>query len=93
MESSAEKLARIRNELKQAERETGDIGDIDYKNGDLYDEDSGEHLGQIDVKDAHDGKEVDTIPAKLSMYMNGYFYVFNMHARYKAEDDNDQEKN
>jgi len=90
METTKEKLARIRQEVVSASHE--EIANIDYTNGDLYDEDSGEHLGQIDVKDAHASKEIDTIPAKLSVFMNGYFYVFNMHARYKAEDESNEKE-
>mgnify|MGYP003403857338 FL=1 len=94
MENPVEKLARIRNELQQAESEetNNNIEDIGYSNGDLFDEDSGEYLGEIDVKDAHNGKEIDTLPAGISVFFNGYFYIFAIKGRYKAEE-NENAKN
>jgi ferric iron reductase protein FhuF len=86
-ETAAQRIARIRAELKQTEAEDHPE-EIEYRNGDLFDEDSGEHLGTIDVKDAHDTKEVDTMPASLSVFMNGYFYVFTVQRRYKQGEDN-----
>jgi len=93
METAAEKVARIKRELAQANKEASeDVADIGFTNGDLYDEDSGEHLGTFDVKDAHEGKEIDTIPASLSVYMNGYFYVYVIQRRYKEGEKDGKEE-
>lgn len=84
------RVAALRLELQQIAAEDHPE-QITYRNGDLYDEDNGEYLGTIDVKDAHDNKEVDTIPARLSLFMNGYFYVFTTQSRYKEGEDNGEE--
>lgn len=83
METPAEKLERIRAELKRAEQE--DLEEIGYSCGDTFDEDDGGYLGNLDLRDAVDMKEKETLPAKISIYFDGYFYVFQPVTRYKAQ--------
>lgn len=45
------------------------------ENGDLFDEDSGDQLTTIDLVK-------DTPPASLSLYVNGFFYVYTIDRRY-----------
>lgn len=83
METPAEKLERIRAELKRAEQ--SDLEDIGYNNGDCFDEDDGSYLGNLDLRDEVEMKEKDTLPAKISVYFDGYFYIFQPVSRYKAQ--------
>lgn len=48
--------------------------------GDLFDEDSGDSLGQIELDN-------NTVPAKLSVFCNGYIYVYSITGRYKHEEE------
>lgn len=49
--------------------------------GDVWDEDSGEYLGTIDLTE--EGKQV--LPAQLSVWFEGYFYIFKPQSKYKDE--------
>lgn len=43
------------------------------ENGDTYDEDSGDHIGFIDVG--------DSVPAQIAVVFNGYYYIFKIDSR------------
>lgn len=57
------------------------------ENGDLFDEDTGEHLATIDLKSTAKMIEDDsqTIPASLSLFFNGFWYVYKIDSRYEEE--------
>lgn len=60
----------------------------EFSNGDIYDEDLGRYLATMELKVEGDAKE--SIPAKLSIYMDGYWYVYTPIARYKQEKEDAQ---
>lgn len=56
------------------------------ENGDLYDEDTGEYLATLEI--AMDSQGVGkisdgSIPASLSIFFNGYWYIYKIDSRYK----------
>jgi hypothetical protein len=56
-----------------------------HDEGDLYDEDSGEFLGNVAPVDK-------SLPAQLSYFHAGYWYIFKPDSRYKQQDlDEEQE--
>lgn len=59
----------------------------EFDNGDIYDEDSGHYLATIDLK--AEGDTIETLPAKVSIYMHGYWYIFTPIMRYKHEEKED----
>lgn len=82
--------------LHEAEREANKLAEeIGHQNGDLHDEDSGVYFGNLtwpsDSPDQED-KEMKLPPAKLSIYIDGYWYVYSMHARYKEGETNGKEE-
>lgn len=72
-----------------------EIAEIGHINGDLHDEDSGAFFANLkwpsDSANEED-KEMKLPPAKLSLYIDGYWYVYNMHARYKEGETNGKEE-
>jgi hypothetical protein len=60
----------------------------EYQNGDIYDEDLGEYLATIDLKGNEE--KVETLPARLSLFMHGYWYIFTPVGRYKEEKDKEK---
>lgn len=64
-----------------------DLAEIGYTNGECYDEDSGDHIGEIDLKDING---VETLPAQLSVFFNGYWYIFHAVSRYKEGEQNEK---
>lgn len=74
--------------LDELEIKIDEIADIGFKNGDLHDEDSGEFFCNLTYDDA----EMKLPPAKLSIYIDGFWYVYNMHARYKEGEASEKSK-
>lgn len=60
----------------------------DFDNGDVYDEDTGKYLATIDLK--AEGEVVETLPARVSIFMHGYWYIFSPIIRYKHEEKEDE---
>jgi hypothetical protein len=60
----------------------------EHENGDLYDEDLGIYLATVDLK--NDEKEI-TMPARLSLFIHGYWYIFTPVGRYKHEEKANEE--
>jgi hypothetical protein len=82
-------------EVKQELRENIDVADIGFKNGDLHDEDTGEffcNLTHISDKVEELDKEMKLPPAKLSLYIDGWWYVYAIHGRYKEGEGNDKKE-
>lgn len=54
--------------------------------GDVFDEDTGEFLGtlNLDVEDAVSIKPV--LPAQIALFYEGYFYIFKPQSKYKSEE-------
>lgn len=50
-----------------------------HDEGDVYDEDTGEFLGNLQLTD-------QTLPAQLAFYHQGFWYIFKPDSRYKHED-------
>lgn len=56
------------------------------ENGDLYDEDTGEYLATIELTKEQNHPTVgdaESIPASLSIFFNGYWYIYKIDSRYK----------
>lgn len=49
------------------------------EDGDTYDEDTGDFLGNLDL-----GIVENTLPAQIGIFHNGYWYIFKPQERYKA---------
>lgn len=63
----------------------------EFEQGDIYDEDEGRYLATVDLKGED---KVETLPARLSVFMHGYWYIFTPVGRYKHEEKKDgEEKN
>lgn len=54
------------------------------ENGDLYDEDTGEYYYTF--------PEESSLPAKLAVFKDGYWYVYKIDGRYKQEEGEDEEE-
>lgn len=61
-----------------AERILDELDTDKLENGELFDENSGDLLAQIELDN-------NTVPAQLSVFCNGYIYVFSITGRYKHE--------
>lgn len=61
----------------------------DRNNGDTYDEDSGEFLGRLTYtvgdKGNSEDEQMNLPPAKLSVYIDGYWYIYSMESKIKEE--------
>lgn len=60
------------------------------ENGDLFDEDLGEHLATIDlftVRKDGTAENKESPPASLSLFFNGFWYVYKIDSRYKEEEE------
>ena len=66
---------------------SSDVAEIGYTNGECYDEDSGINIGEIDLKENSTG--IETLPAQLSVFFNGYWYIFHAVSRYKEGEQNE----
>lgn len=80
------KVGGLIGEILATDGSKEDVADIGFKNGDLHDEDSGEFFCNLthSTDDPQEpDKEMKLPPAKLSIYIGGWWYVYNMHARYK----------
>lgn len=53
--------------------------------GDTYDEDTGEYLGQLTTGAA---RILTTLPVQISIFYEGYWYIFKPQSRYKEEKEN-----
>lgn len=86
VEPMEDKPAVTETEVSQLESAIN-FGDV--SNGDCYDEDTGEYLGQLEsglIEGTVPMTGPDAaIPAQISMYFNGYYYVFKPTNRYKEE--------
>lgn len=88
MTVESDKLQALRKELAQAGAEVAEESNLarDMRqemeaamvNGDLFDEDSNDSLGQIELVNG-------TLPAQLSIYLNGFLYVYKIDRRYGYE--------
>lgn len=61
-----------------------------YENGQIFDEDSGQQLGQL-AENLYDETATElipikAIPANLSVYFNGHWYYYSMTGKAKHED-------
>jgi hypothetical protein len=61
-----------------------------YENGVIFDEDTGQHLGIL-ADNLHDEENttlipIKTIPATLSVFLDGYWYIYKLDSREQAED-------
>lgn len=74
--------------LNKAAEKLEEAINIGFNNGDLHDEDSGDHLATIDVQGLTD--KVPTPPAVMSLYIEGYWYVYAIKGRYKEGDNTDE---
>lgn len=61
---------------------------IPEETGDVFDEDTGEFLGSIDLN--IQGKPV--LPAQIAIFYEGYFYIFKPQSKYKSEEEKEENK-
>lgn len=57
-------------------------------NGDTFDEDANTYLGQITEAD---DSMLKAPPVNISVFLNGYFYVYKMERRYEQEQESTEE--
>lgn len=61
------------------------------ENGDLYDEDTGKFYATLDLKEKEPTLEepliIETVPAKLVLFLNGFWYVYKMDSRYEEKEE------
>lgn len=57
------------------------------ENGDLYDEDTGDFYGTLDLKATEPTLEEptppETVPAQFCLFLNGFWYIYKMDSRYE----------
>lgn len=56
--------------------------------GDCYDEDTGEYLGLLSNTQIEAGQHLATLPAQISVFYEGYWYIFKPQSRYKEGETN-----
>lgn len=65
------------------------------ENGTTFDEDSGVCLGHLTEHESEAAAPLNILPAKVSIYFNGYWYIYKMDSKVEAqkeEKENDNEK-
>lgn len=62
--------------------DTAEYKEPEYVNGDTYDEDTNEFLGRLTEGVE---EELKTIPAQISIFKDGFFYVYKMDSRASLE--------
>jgi hypothetical protein len=94
-ETAGEKIAKIRAGLANVSEEHHvhvhvNVEETKYTNGEIYDEDTGQQLGiladNLHEDNAEELTPIKTIPATLSVYLDGYWYEYKLDSRHKHED-------
>lgn len=74
---------------KEVEQEVEEMEKIllPNTNGDAYDEDEGTYLGQL----TNDVDTMCSLPAQISIFYEGYWYIFKPQSRYKEEKEGEKQ--
>lgn len=81
-------LTAVTEEHCTTEVNTVSVVDDTPTNGDCYDEDTGEYLGQLESGLQEGTVTIDkSIPVQISMYVNGYWYIFRPSHKCKYEEE------